>query len=191
MSAMAPVTLSAIANEPCWVSWRAEVRDGRTTKVPYDPRTGRRAASDDPATWATHDEAAFWAAKEHFDGVGVMFSAIGGASLAGADLDTCLDPDTGDVAPWAQEIIDRLNSYSEASPSGTGVKVFFTIANDDLSAVEALFDGKQGRSFKNGHGGDHPPAIEVFRGRRFFTFTNESIGPKDNYGSSASPICNG
>jgi hypothetical protein len=120
-----------------------------------------------------------------------MFSAIGGASLAGADLDTCLDPDTGDVAPWAQEIIDRLNSYSEASPSGTGVKVFFTIANDDLSAVEALFDGKQGRSFKNGHGGDHPPAIEVFRGRRFFTFTNESIGPKDNYGSSASPICNG
>ena len=52
-------------------------------------------------------------------------------------------------------------------------------AIDDLDAVEVLFDGKLGRTFKNGNGGDHPPAIEVYRGGRYFAVTNKSIGPTD------------
>ena len=38
-----------------WVCWRSEVRgrDGKKTKVPYSPRSGLRARSDDPDTWAT------------------------------------------------------------------------------------------------------------------------------------------
>jgi hypothetical protein len=40
------------------------------------------------------------------------------------DLDHCRDPETGIIEPWAQEIIDRLASYTEISPSGTGVHIW-------------------------------------------------------------------
>jgi hypothetical protein len=42
----------------------------------------------------------------------------------GWDLDDCRDPKTGEIQPGAQEIIDRLNSYTEISPSRTGIRIF-------------------------------------------------------------------
>ena len=44
----AGLTLAALADRPIWVAWRTEIRNGKRTKVPYDPRTGRRAASQQP-----------------------------------------------------------------------------------------------------------------------------------------------
>ena len=38
-----------------FVVWREESRDGRPTKVPYQPN-GRNASFTDPATWGTHEE---------------------------------------------------------------------------------------------------------------------------------------
>ena len=111
-------------------------------------------------------------------GVGVVFSQIDNDFLCGIDLDSCRDKATEDIAPWAQEIIDRLASYTEVSPSGTGVKIFFTVAGDSLADIETLFAGKYGRAFKNG-GGEHGPAIEIYRGRRYFTVTEDSIGPDE------------
>src|SRR5262249_37739468 len=40
------------------------------------------------------------------------------------DLDRCRNPHTGVIAPWAMDIIRRLDSYAEVSPSGTGVHIF-------------------------------------------------------------------
>ena len=37
------------------------------------------------------------------------------------DLDNCVKD--GAVAPWAQEVVDRLCSYTELSPSGNGPRV--------------------------------------------------------------------
>ena len=86
---MSALTLASLAHQQIWVGWKQEMRDGRLTKVPYDPRTGRRAASDDVETWATRDEAQWWAATEHADGIGVMFCPVGGdAFLCGIDLDS-------------------------------------------------------------------------------------------------------
>ena len=110
-------------------------------------------------------------------GVAVILAPIDNdRSLAGIDLDRCIDSDTGKSAPWAQEILDRYATYSEISPSGTGAKAFFTITSADLEAAAPLFNNKFGRVFKNGHGGEHPPAIEIYRGKRFFTVTGRRIG---------------
>ena len=49
------VTLKSLVDNPNWVGWRQETRDGKPTKVPYDPRTGGRAKTDDPSTWTTYD----------------------------------------------------------------------------------------------------------------------------------------
>ena len=32
---------------------------------------------------------------------------------AGIDLDDCRDPETGEIASWAQQIVDALESYTE------------------------------------------------------------------------------
>ena len=79
----------------------------------------------------------------------------------------------------AQAVIDRLDTYTEVSPSGTGVRLLFTFARADLPAVEALFGGKYVRTFKRANGSDHPPAIEIHRGRRCFAVTGEMISETD------------
>jgi hypothetical protein len=137
------------------------------------------AATDDPSTWATHDEAAWWAGSQHGDGCGLVLGIADDECVCGIDLDRCRDKTTGELAPWAQAVVDRFATYTEISPSETGVKLFFTTASADLPAVEALFDGKFGRAFKNGSG-EHPPAIEVYRGRRYFAITWESCGETDD-----------
>src|SRR5829696_6016866 len=104
-----------------WLCWRSEVRDGNPTKVPYSPATGKRADSTVPETWTGYQEAVR-ACKEHgYGGIGFVFTPED--DLCGVDLDGCLDPETGEIEPWAWTIIQKLDSYTEISPSGTGVHV--------------------------------------------------------------------
>ncbi len=104
-----------------WLCWRTEERDGKPTKIPYSPATGQRASSTAPETWAGYEEAVR-ACKEHgYGGIGFVFTV--GDGLCGVDLDKCLDPETGEIEPWAQEVIEELGSYTEVSPSGTGVHI--------------------------------------------------------------------
>ncbi|MEN6640952.1 MAG: phage/plasmid primase, P4 family [Armatimonadia bacterium] len=108
---------ACLKTRPAWVCWRSELRNSKPTKVPYNPTTERRAKSNDPSTWT--DFATACLQVRHFDGLGIMFDN----GLCGVDLDDCRDPRTGGVEPWAQEIVELLASYSEASPSGTGIHV--------------------------------------------------------------------
>jgi hypothetical protein len=52
-----------------------------------------------------------------------------GEGFVYVDLDKCRDPKTGEVKPWAQEIIAALDTYTEISGSGTG---FHLIARGQL-----------------------------------------------------------
>jgi hypothetical protein len=104
-----------------WLCWRTEERDGRPTKVPYSPLTGERASSTDPKTWASYSAAVTASKERGYGGIGFVFTPDD--DLCGIDLDACIDLDTGEIEPWAQEIIEELDSYTEISPSGTGVHV--------------------------------------------------------------------
>jgi putative DNA primase/helicase len=104
-----------------WVCWQLEARDGKPTKVPYSPTTGERASSTDPKTWASHSEAVRACRERSYSGVGFVFTAED--DFAGVDLDGCLDPKTGEIETWAQELIEELNSYTEISPSGIGLHI--------------------------------------------------------------------
>ena len=173
------LTLGALADHPIWIGWRPETRKGKRTKVPYDPKTGAHAKCDNSNTWAPRNHAELWALEGDDRSVGIVLTRINAElSLAGIDLDACRDKGAGAIEPWAQEIIDRFATYAEISPSGTGVKVFFTVASADLEAAEALFGGKTGRIFKNGGDGDHPPAIEIYRCNRFFATTDGRLDAK-------------
>src|SRR5687767_5404260 len=104
-----------------WVCWRSEERDGKTTKIPYSPITGRKARSTDSETWGSYPEAVRAGKERGYDGIGFVFTAAD--PFCGVDLDRCLDPKTGQVEPWAREIVEELNSYAEVSPSGIGVHI--------------------------------------------------------------------
>ncbi len=130
-------TLNDFAYERMWVAWREERSrpEDQFTKRPYRA-VGRLASVIDQNTWLTRPQARRVAdelrrlRRQDDDlvgriGVGIVFDYINDDwYLAGVDLDTCLDA-KGNIELWAQEIIDRLHTYTEVSPSGTGVKCFF------------------------------------------------------------------
>ena len=104
-----------------WVCWRSEERDGKTTKIPYSPITGRRASSTNPDTWGDYPEAVKARKERDFDGLGFVFTESD--PFCGVDLDACVDPRTGEIASWASEIVRELDSYTEYSPSSMGLHV--------------------------------------------------------------------
>src|SRR5690349_13945131 len=111
---------------PRSVYWKS-IRDKDTCKprkVPFQ-RNGRTSASStDPATWAPLDALLAAMPQRKIEGVGVVLGDLGdGRWLVGVDLDLCRSPVTGALETWAQCWIDRLGTYAEVSPSGTGVKL--------------------------------------------------------------------
>jgi len=137
---------------PRWLCWRYEERGGKPTKVPYDARSGRKASSTDPSTWTDFDTAL--AASHAYDGIGIVL----GDGLAGVDLDNSVD-ENGNLKPWAQQLVSRLDSYTEFSPSGRGVKVFLR---------GSLKRTGNRRDLGDGH-------IEVYSADRYFTVTGHHL----------------
>src|SRR5262249_9205613 len=108
-----------------YVVWRYELRgkDGQKkwTKPPYTPTTGLRASVTDPASWGTWDEALAAYRAGGWDGIGLVLTP--NARIVAADLDHCRDRETGTLTPEAAEIVETLDGYTEATPSGEGVRV--------------------------------------------------------------------
>lgn len=121
MTIVAPVELARRAQ---WVAWRLTPREGepKPTKLPYNARTGKLASTTDPATWSTFEEASTFCQRERCSGVGYVLSPDD--PYVGVDLDSCRNPESGKIEGWAQAIMKRLSSYTEISPSGTGLRIF-------------------------------------------------------------------
>jgi primase-polymerase (primpol)-like protein len=77
--------------------------------------------------------------------------------FVGIDLDHCYDPATGTIAPWAEALVRELDSYTEITPSGTGLRIF---VRGQLPPRE------MGR--KRG-------PIEMYDDRRFLTVTGQHL----------------
>jgi hypothetical protein len=107
-----------------WVLWRAESRgEGKPTKVPYCVASpSRKASSTDPSTWATFADACeAYAALGSADGVGVVLTR--GSRITCIDLDHVIDA-AGRLDTRAETIVERCHSWTEISPSGTGLHIF-------------------------------------------------------------------
>lgn len=165
---------AAISEARLWVAWREDLRNGKPTKVPYCSAQ-RMARANDPESWLTRDRAQGLAKAilqpDQRGGIGLMLSGHAGEMLGGVDLDSCLDPLTGALEPWAAEVIDRFASYAEISPSGAGVKVFFRYATDDLEPLRAIMGTQWGKSFSRGS--HHEMALHL--GNRYFAFTGRHL----------------
>jgi putative DNA primase/helicase len=136
-----------------FVCWREEDRDGDITKVPYSVHGGR-ASSTNPKTWAPFEAAIAYAEEHSMSGVGFVFTEDD--PYAGIDIDKCRNAETGEIEPWAWKIVAALDSYTEVSPSGTGLHVF----------VKATLPGPNNRK----------GPVEMYESGRYFTLTGEHLG---------------
>ena len=106
-----------------WVNWRYtwNAKRWQWAKVPYRP-TGGAASTTDRATWATWAQVlgAYQQTHNDYDGVGIICAD----GLGGLDVDHCLT-DKGTLDGLALDTIATLNTYSEISPSGHGVRCLF------------------------------------------------------------------
>lgn len=148
-----PIPVALVAT-PQWVCWREEVRDEKPTKIPIAPETGTYASVTDADTWTNFDTA-YQSFRDNASLAGVGFVFTDADDYIGVDLDACRTPDTGKLEAWAKDIIRQLDSYTEASPSQTGVHI---IATGDLPA-----------------GGNRNDTIELYADRRYFTVTGRHL----------------
>jgi primase-polymerase (primpol)-like protein len=126
-----------LRRRPQWVVWKLEQRDGKDTKVPYIAGGAGKADTTDLMTWRTFEEAVTALETGRYHGLGFVFST--GDPYAGIDLDDCRNPETGEIAEWAEEIVASFGGYAEASPSGTGVHIIVRgkAPNKKVGKVEA------------------------------------------------------
>lgn len=145
-----------LASLPQWICWRLEPdpKNDKPRKVPYDPKTGRKASSTNPQSWATLAEALAAKDKYLFTGVGFVFTEVGG--IVGVDIDHCRNEDDS-FNETAQAILDKAPSYTEISPSGSGLHIFF----------RGTMPGKGNKNSTSG--------VEMYASARYFTMTGNQL----------------
>ena len=131
--------------------------NGKPHKLPINPHSGGPAQTNVRLTWAQFNKANEASKRWRLAGTGFVFTAAD--PYAGVDLDDCRDPHSGQLAAWARKIVDALASYTEVSPSETGLKIWIR---------GKLPPG--GRQFAVGTG-----KVEMFDQGRYFTFTGRHL----------------
>lgn len=133
---------------PRWVCCTAD-------KLPICPRNGAAASSTDPGTWADYATAAGAVSRLGCRGIGFVL----GDGIAGIDIDHCIDPSTGGVDETALAIVDAMHSYTEISPSGTGLHILWRGVKAGPACRRPLAPGM---------------GLEMYDGGRYFTVTGRS-----------------
>jgi primase-polymerase (primpol)-like protein len=113
-----------LKDRPQWVLWKGEwlPDKGKYSKVPYSAKTGEKASSTNPSTWSsfTHTVKTYQGTSVYLGGGFVLTESD---PFVGIDLDHCVRPD-GIIEDWAMAAVESFNSYTEISPSGTGLRIF-------------------------------------------------------------------
>jgi primase-polymerase (primpol)-like protein len=113
-----------LRTRPRWLCWvyGEKRKGGKWPKVPVSARTGNaNIDATDRSELASFADALDMYESGGVDGVG--FSLAPDDPYAAVDLDGCVDPATRTVAPWADAIRSEFGTYSEVSPSGTGLRL--------------------------------------------------------------------
>jgi len=82
-------------------NWRYEMRKGKATKVPYNPKTGVRASPTNPRTFA--DIATALNAVTRYDGIGLRLDG----DIGCIDIDDCIQ-EGGTLTEFARSVLAML-----------------------------------------------------------------------------------
>ena len=139
-----------------WAVWKAVWNESRQKydKIPYSPQH-HGLSTKKVADWGDYETASkvLTLNPTRYSGLGLVMTDL--KDVVGIDLDNCRKD--GQIAPWAREIVDTMGSYTEVSPSGTGLRI--------------LAMGEFHTDWNN-----HDIGIEVYSGHtpRFLTITGDT-----------------
>lgn len=103
--------------------WKLEKRNGKPTKVPYNPKNGQMAKTNEPGTFSDFGTVMKAYAMGGYDGIGFRVSE----GIGAIDIDHCIRED-GSLNDVAASVLGYFaNTYFERSPSGTGLRGFFRL----------------------------------------------------------------
>lgn len=143
---------------PHWVA--------RVDKFPINPNSLYGAKSTDKTNWGTFEQAKAAIGKKaktkniqgkECNGIGFVLSA----PFCGIDIDHCINPQTGEITAEALDIIQTMESYTEISPSGTGVHIFYKN------------DGNTHKEWHKKKPIDEVQHLEMYQCDRYFTVTGK------------------
>ncbi len=125
-------------------------------KMPLCPRPDpdgklNPAKANDSRTWGSFQEAVAAVNWHLAAGIGIEL----GNGICGVDLDHCIDD--GEPNAFASEVIEALQSYTEISPSGTGVHIL----------CKGRLPDREGRK-------DSLLGLEMYDKARYFTVTGRA-----------------
>lgn len=145
-----------LRSRPNWVAWG--IRDA-PLKAPFHPASllsGRPspAKAGIRETWGRYEAAAECIRRGLACGIGYEFDG----GVYGVDLDHVID-EAGTLTPQAQEIVGKLGSYTEVSPSATGLHIFVLAPGADIT-----------RHRKKDY------FLEIYSTGRYFTVTGNVMG---------------
>ena len=135
-----------------WVLWRYQKKGNKWSKVPLNPKTGRNASVKNFDDWSSLEFAEREMSKHGADGIGFVFTDDD--PYIGVDLDQVIVK--GVLNPTAKRFLDELKTYSELSPSSSGLHLI----------MKGKLPGKGGRSGN----------VEIYQSGRYFTFTGRCWG---------------
>lgn len=153
---------------PQWVLWKSEHRGGaKPTKVPYSAHSGLPADITNPANFAAYEQVVNGHAVG-FDGQGIV--ATDEDEYTYFDLDNPYadivngelierppgDPQAESIRQSHMRIVEYLNSYTEWSPSGRGLRI--------------IIRGKLPPEWRNRIG-----KVEIYSRARFLTLTGNHL----------------
>lgn len=147
-----------------WVFWRGvkhDESDKKPTKIPFNA-TGA-AKSNDRTTWMPFVAMQTWMQRK-MDGIAFVLSDDDPFSMI--DIDGCVENEN--VSEFARKVIEYFDSYTELSPSGTGVRIFV--------------EGKIDAAIKHPRVNDKTLPLEIYSRSRVATVTGHVIRNR--------PVCN-
>ncbi len=144
-----------LIQRPQWVCHRFP------NKMPLCPIPGADgklypAQANNSRTWGTFEDAV--RAVERQDATGIGFEL--GDGICGVDIDHCIDD--GELNDLAKDIVEELQSYTEISPSGTGIHVL----------CKGKLPDREGRR-------DSMIGLEMYDSARYFTVTGNVFCDED------------
>ena len=157
-----------------FVCWRySRSGDGashRWCKQPISPIDGKLAKITTPETWSDFGTTmnTFQRNKSYLAGIGFVFTDDD--PFVGIDLDHCRDAESGELTDWASTLVNELGSYTEVSPSGTGVKII-------------LKSDQQVPSHRKSS-----PGIEIYSTQRYFTLTGHVLNAHKQIHTRTEPL---
>jgi AAA domain len=120
-----PRALAPLIERPQWAVWKwTQKPDGSWQKPPFmATQPDRHASTTDPGTWSSYQTALAAVQARHADGISYILTPDD--PFGAIDLDYCRDLETHSIDIWAQLFLHRgRDTYTEVTPSGTGVRIW-------------------------------------------------------------------